>query len=467
MRRDSLRLRLLAAAAGSVVIALALAGLGLTLLFERHVERRVVVELELNLRQLIGHLGRGENGALLLERPLADPRFEEPLSGLYWQIAEEPGGVLLRSRSLWDGTLALPTDRLRTGEVHRHAIDGPGGARLLVLERDIALPPGLGGGAVRAAVALDRGEIHAAGRAFASELAPSLAVLAAVLIAAAWVQVRVGLRPLDAIRRRLAAIRSGTAARLGTDFPDEVRPLAAEVDSLLDTQDATIERARAHAADLAHGLKTPLTVLADDAHQLRTRGEIELGDEISALVESMRHHVERELARARAGVRARGGASQPVFPIVAQVVEVMRRTPKGKELNWHIDIPDDLAVGIDAQDLTEMLGNLAENAAQWARTSVRLRGWQNSEASGLLVFVDDDGPGIPDQEIETVLARGGRLETKPGTGLGLAIVGDLVEAYGGKLTLRRSPLGGLRVELRLPGCQDKASLATPAGVRNS
>ncbi len=461
MKRGSLRLRLLAAGAASILIALALAGLGLTLLFERHVERRVVVELELDLRQLIDHLARGENGALLLDRPVADPRFEAPLSGLYWQITEEPGGIVLRSRSLWDGTLDLPPDRLRTGEVHRHTIAGPGGATLLILERHITLPQSLGGGSVRAAVAIDRGEIHAAGRAFASELAPSLAVLAAVLIAAAWVQVRVGLRPLDAIRRRLTAIRTGGAARLGTDFPDEVQPLAAEVDSLLDTQDATIERARAHAADLAHGLKTPLTVLADGAHQLRTRGEAELSDEVAALVEGMRRHVERELARARAGVRARGGASQPVSPIAAQVVEVMRRTPKGKQLGWHIAIPDDLAVGIDTQDLTEMLGNLVENAAQWARTSVHLRGRQGSDATVLLV--EDDGPGVPDQEIETVLARGGRLDaTKPGAGLGLAIVGDLIEAYGGSLVLGRSPLGGLRAELRLPGCRDRASPGTPA-----
>ena len=465
MTRGSLRLRLLAAGAASILIALALAGLGLTLLFERHVERRVVGELELDLRQLIGHLGRGENGALRLERPLADPRFEEPLSGLYWQITDEPGGNVLRSRSLWDGTLDLPTDRLRTGEVHRHTIAGPGGATLLILERHIALPHSLGGGSVRAAVAIDRGEIHVAGRAFASELVPSLAVLAVILIAAAWVQVRIGLRPLDAIRRRLAAIRTGAAARLGTDFPDEVQPLAAEVDSLLDTQDATIERARAHAADLAHGLKTPLTILADDARQLRTHGEAELADEIAALVEGMRRHVERELARARAGVRARGGASQPVSPIAAQVVEVIRRTPRGKELCWDIDIPSDLAVGIDAEDLAEMLGNLVENAAQWARTCVHLYGWQESDATGLLV--EDDGPGVPDHEIETVLTRGGRLDaTKPGAGLGLAIVGDLVETHGGSLALSRSALGGLRAELRLPGRRDKAGLGTPARALN-
>jgi signal transduction histidine kinase len=463
--RGSLRLRLLAAGAASILIALALAGLGLTLLFERHVERRVVVELELNLRQLIGHLGRGENGALLLERPLADPRFEEPLSGLYWQITDEPSGFVLRSRSLWDGTLGLPTDSLQTGQVHRHTIAGPGGATLLVLERHIALPQVLGGGSVRAAVAIDRSEIHVAGRAFASELVPSLAVLAVVLIAAAWVQVRVGLRPLDAIRRRLAAIRTGAAARLGTDFPDEVQPLAAEVDSLLDTQDATIERARARAADLAHGLRTPLTVLADDAQQLRNRGEAELADEIAALVEGMRRHVERELARTRAGVRARAGASQLVSPIAAQVVEVMRRTPRGKELSWHIDMPSNLAVGIDAQDLAEVLGNLVENAAQWARTSVRLYGWQESDATGLLV--EDDGPGVPDREIETVLARGGRLDaTKPGAGLGLAIVGDLIEACGGSLALSRSALGGLKAELRLPGRRDKAGLGMPARAFN-
>ncbi len=451
MTRGSLRMRLLAAGAASVLIALALAGFGLILLFERHVERRIVAELELNLRQLVGHLGRDQAGALRLERPLADPRFEQPLGGLYWQIVEEPGGTVLRSRSLWDETLDLPAGRLHSGEVHRHAIVGPGAATLLVLERHIALPQTLGGGAVQAAIAIDRGEIHAAGRTFAKDLAPFLAILAAVLVAAGWVQVSVGLRPLDTIRRRLAAIRAGAAARLGASFPEEVQPLAAEVDSLLDSQDATIQRARAHAADLAHGLKTPLTVLAEDARELASRGEAVIGDEIAALVEGMRRHVERELARVRAGVRAYGGASQLVPPIAGQVVEVMRRTPSGRQLRWQIDVPADLAVGVDAQDLAEMLGNLVENAAKWAETSVRLGGWRDGEAAAV-VLVEDDGPGVPEHELAGVLARGGRLDAaKPGAGLGLAIVGDLVEAYGGSLALARSSLGGLKAELRLPG----------------
>jgi signal transduction histidine kinase len=458
--RGSLRVRLLAAGAGSILIALALAGVGLTLLFERHVERRVVAELELTLRQLIGHLGQDADGGLQLERPLADPRFEQPLSGLYWQVMKQPSGPVLRSRSLWDETLDLPADRLPTPEVHRHVIRGPGGAALLVVERSVDLPARAGGGTIRAAVAVDRAEIHAAGRAFAGELAPSLALLFAALLAAAWVQVSVGLRPLDTIRRKLAAIRAGAAARMGRDFPDEVRPLAAEVDSLLAAQEASLERARAHAADLAHGLKTPLTVLADDARQLRARGEKELADEISTLTGGMHRHVERALARARSGARGRGGAAQPVSPVAAQVVEVMRRTPRGRGLRWRIDVPADLLVRVDAQDLTEMLGNLVENAGKWARTEVRLSGQRDDETASLVV--EDDGPGVPEEELATVLARGGRLDaSKPGAGLGLAIVGDLVEAYGGSLSLGRSLLGGLRVDLRLPGRRDGAVPGLP------
>jgi signal transduction histidine kinase len=458
--RGSLRVRLLAAGAGSILIALALAGVGLTLLFERHVERRVIAELEANLRQLIGHLGHDPGGALRLERPLTDPRFERPLSGLYWQIIQQPPGPVLRSRSLWDETLDLPADRLLASGVHRHVIRGPGGAVLLVVERSVELPARAGGGTIRSVVATDRAEVRAAGRAFAGELAPSLALLCAVLLAAAWVQVSVGLRPLDTIRRKLAAIRAGAAARMGEDFPDEVRPLAAEVDSLLAARDTSLERARAHAADLAHGLKTPLTVLADDARQLRARGQVEFADENSSLAEGMHRHVERALARARSGAGARGGANQPVSPVAARVVEVMRRTPRGRDLQWRIDVPADLSAGVDGQDLTEMLGNLLENAGKWARTEVRLSGRRDDGAAVLVV--EDDGPGVPEEELATVLARGGRLDAaKQGTGLGLAIVGDLVEAYGGSLSLGRSRLGGLRLELRLPGRRGEAVPGLP------
>jgi signal transduction histidine kinase len=448
MRQGSLRLRLLAAGAASIILALTIAGFGLLLLFERHVERRMAAELGSYLNQLVSNLARAEDGPLEVRTPPAEPRFLQPLSGLYWQIAE-PNGSVLRSRSLWDATLDLPADALTDADVHQHTIPGPGGALLLAVERRIALPASLGGGTVRATVALDRAEVHSAGRAFASDLVPSLALLAAVLIAAAWVQVGVGLRPLDAVRRRLAQVRSGETARLGTAFPDEVRPLASEVDHLLDAQERTIAQARARAADLAHGLKTPLTVLSADAEELRARGDTQLADEIETLATGMRRHVERELVRARTGIRTQTGPDQPLGPVVEQVVEVLRRTPQGQKQSWEIDGVGEISVRMDAQDLTEILGNLAENAAAWAASTVRIEG--RREGDGMMLRVADDGPGIPEEQIDTVLARGGRLdETRPGTGLGLAIVGDLVEAYGGSLSLRRSSLGGLLAEVRLP-----------------
>lgn len=449
MTQGSLRLRLLAAGAASVILALTIAGFGLLLLFERHVERRMAAELGSHLNQLVGSLARSGDGTLEVGAPPAEPRFLQPLSGLYWQVTGEGTGTALRSRSLWDAMLLLPPDAPAAAEVHQHTIPGPDGASLLAVERRIALPASLGGGTVRAAVALDRAEVHAAGLAFASDLVPSLALLAAVLIAAAWVQVGVGLRPLDAVRRRLAQVRSGEAARLGEAFPDEVRPLTAEVDHLLDAQEKAITRARARAADLAHGLKTPLTVLSADAEQLRARGDTHLADEIEILAAGMRRHVERELARVRTGLRARSGPAEPVRPVIKQVVGVLRRTPQGRKLSWEIDAADGLRVRMDAQDLAEILGNLAENAAIWAAGAVRIAGRRDGDT--VTLRVEDDGPGVPEEQIDNVLARGGRLdETRPGTGLGLAIVGDLAEAYGGTLSLRRSSLGGLLAEVRLP-----------------
>ncbi|MCC2652662.1 MAG: sensor histidine kinase, partial [Microvirga sp.] len=425
--------------------------------FERHVERRMALELEVHLRQLVSGLGRRTDRSLEVARPPAEARFQEPLSGLYWQIVVEPNGPVLRSRSLWDMTLNLPTDHLADADVHQHTISGPGRSSLLAVERSVALPANLGGARIRAAVAVDRSEIHAAGRAFAADLVPSLALLAAFLVAAAWVQVAVGLRPLDAVRRRLHHVRAGREARLGTAFPDEVRPLAAEVDHLLDAQEAAIARARARAADLAHGLKTPLTILASDAEELRKRGETDIADEIATVTDGMRRHVERELVRARAGMRARVGALQSVRPVLDQVVAVLRRTPRGHPLDWEIAVGDDLAVPVDAQDMAEIIGNLGENAAKWAASRVRVEGrW---EGGAVNFSVEDDGPGVPEDQIGTVLARGGRLdEAQPGTGLGLAIVRELTEAYGGSLSLQRSSLGGLSAEVRFPSkAEERAS----------
>ncbi|GIK95937.1 MAG: histidine kinase [Alphaproteobacteria bacterium] len=446
MTRGSLRLRLLVAAALSVAAALALSAAGLTLLFERHVERRVAAELEHHLDRIIGAIEPDTDGGLTVSADPTDPRFARPLSGLYWQVETEAG--LLRSRSLWDAALTLPADELADGAVHQHRIAGPGGADLLAVERRVGLPARLGGGAARAVVAVDRAEIAAASRAFAADLLPYLAIVGALLIAAAYVQVAVGLRPLAAVRDRLAAIGGGAARRLGRSFPDEILPLAAEVDALLEAREAQLDKARARAADLAHGLKTPLQVLAGDVERLRRMGEIELAADVEAVATAMRRHVDRELARARMAAGA-PNARAKVAEVAGRVTAVVARTPDGARLGWRVEIDPALVARIDPDDLAEALGNLLENAARHARSAVGISATGGAGRTGIVVR--DDGPGIPPERLQDALARGGRVdESGGGAGLGLAIVQDIAEAWGGRLEIRTTA-SGLEAELILPG----------------
>lgn len=445
MSRGSLRLRLFFAGAVSIAVALALAAAGLTALFERHVERRIVAELHTDLDQLVAGLGLAPDGALTLTRPLADPRFDRPLSGLYWQI--DADGALLRSRSLWDTALALPADEPGVADVHVHTLPGPGGASLLVVERRILLPENLGGKPIRVAVAIDTADVRRATRGFASDLLPYLALVTLLLVAAAWTQVTIGLRPLKSVRDRLAAIRSGDAERLGTGFPDEVRPLAAEVDLLLESRERQVARARARAADLAHGLKTPLQVLEGDIDRLRRKGETAIAEEIALSADAMRRHVERELTRTRiaAGLHH---AEARVGEVVERVIAVVRRAPDAERIAWTVDEAPGVTAMIDPDDLAELAGNLLENAARHAagRVTVTVR----REGEEIALSVCDDGPGIPEERLAEALSRGGRLDSAgPGAGLGLAIVHDIAEAYGATVTIaNRHPGLDVRVRLR-------------------
>jgi signal transduction histidine kinase len=446
---SSVRLRLLAAGAVSIAAALVLAGIGLAVLFERHVERRAVAELSAHLDQVIAGLDRDAEGILIETRLPADPRFGQPLSGLYWQVEAEAEGTVLRSRSLWDARLTLPNDVLADGHIHEHPLTGPTGASLLVLERRVTLPGRLGGGSVRAAVALDRAELTAARAAFVTDLLPYLAVLGLGLMLASWLQITVGLRPLATIRARVEAVRSGRATRLGTSFPDEVRPLAGEVDDLLAAREEDVRRARARAADLAHGLKTPLQVLAGDVERLRARGETREADEIERVAAAMRRHVDRELARARLAAGVTPATCRPA-EVAARVVGVVRRTPDGARLAWRTDIPADLIAPIDGDDLTESLGALIENAARHAASAVTLQGGRDGE--GVFLTIGDDGPGIPADRRAAMLERGGRLDTHgDGSGLGLPIAQDILAAWGGTLALEDAPGGGLVVRVTLAG----------------
>jgi signal transduction histidine kinase len=268
MTIGSLRLRLLLAGIASTIVALAIAAYGLTVLFERHVERRIDAELSVYLNQLTAHLERSQNGEIKLATPPADPRFEVPLSGLYWQIIHEQKGTVLRSRSLWDSDLALPANDAVDDQIHHHRVPGPGNTALYLLQRRVELPARMGGGTARIAVAWDAAEIGNAVRGFAFDLTPLLALIGVLLTAAAWVQVTIGLRPLSTIRTRLADIRSGRSNALGSSFPDEVRPLAHEIDGLIAARDAELARAKTRAGDLAHGIRTPLQVLQSEIEKI-------------------------------------------------------------------------------------------------------------------------------------------------------------------------------------------------------
>jgi len=456
MSLASLRLRLLVGAAAFVLAALALSALGLTALFERHVTRWLDGELSNHLEQLIAGIDKGINGNLQIVRPPADPRFQNALSGLYWQVDIEPSGPILRSRSLWDFEMALPAGRNTDDDAHHYRLSGPGDQMLYVLQRRIELPTRLGGEAARVAVAINEAYLGAAVRRFASALLPFLGVLAFLLMAAAWAQVRIGLRPLAAVRRKLADIGSGEKRRLGDDFPDEVKPLAEEIDALLDARERQLAKARDRAADLAHGLKTPLQVLSAEAERLNARGEVEIANVIDEICTTMRRHVERELTRARSGAND-GNAAAGIDTVAQRIVRVMERTPEGKHIVWGIDMPPGIKARIDPEDLTEALGNLVENAARHARSAVIIRA--RPENGAVVISVIDDGPGIPPSRANEVLRRGRRLDASGSAGLGLAIVGDIADAWGGTLSVE-VPERGCHISLRLlspePGAQGLA-----------
>ncbi|SFK81596.1 ATP-binding protein [Methylocapsa palsarum] len=457
MSRRSLRLRLLALALASISGALVISGVGLIVLFRRHVEQRIDRELETYVRQIGGNIAFGPQGAVIIPRQLADPRFEQPLSGLYWQVTDEANGSVLRSRSLWDARLELPEDVLGDTGVHRHLIPGPGRAKLIVRERKVTYAAPEGQRRLRIAVAVDSADVRAAAQTFARDLAPSLAVLGLTLFAAAWLQVWLGLRPLEAVRRGVAAIRSGARRRLPADYPDEVMPLVEEVNVLLDAQDKAIERARAAAGDLAHGLKTPLTVLGADARALRERGEDKVADSIEELTESMRRHIERALAFAR--LRRSRSASLPLAPLIERLAAVIRKTPTGEPLHWDVDIPAPLRVAVDQDDLAELFGNLLENAAKWAAFRVRVSASVNATTAD--IAIEDDGPGIPKAAREAVLRRGVRLDHgTPGSGLGLAIAREVLDGCGGALRLEESALGGLQAIVTLPSAPNPGGSGT-------
>jgi signal transduction histidine kinase len=445
MMGNSIRIRLWSAATISILIALAIAGIGLRFLFERHVERRVVSELTVDLNELISATSFPGAGKLSVTPVFTDPRFKTPLSGYYWQVEDIASGELTRSRSLWDATIAKPADQSGDGSVHVEEMAGPDGTIAIAVTRKITEPNGR---SFRATVMEDHRTIQTSVSEYVRELAPAIVLLACVLTAAFFTQITVGLTPLAKLRSAVSDVIGRRTARLDGSAPSEVQPLADEINRLLEMQERALARARSRATDLAHGLKTPLQVLAADIRLLRQKGEADLANEIEKSLATIRRHIDVELARARLAPDITGKTECGVLDIAESIVGVVERTPRGRRLQFAVDVAEALAAPVDEGDLSEILGNLIENAARFAKISVRVEG--SFSEGGVVIVVADDGPGIPDADRKLALSRGVQLDRKSGgNGLGLAIVSDIVDAYGGRLNLTDGK-PGLTVTIFLP-----------------
>ncbi|MCP3969770.1 MAG: HAMP domain-containing histidine kinase [Rhodobacteraceae bacterium] len=440
--RSSLKLRLTVAAAVSTLAALFATALLLTQLFRAYFEERINAELESYLVQLTSQAGLDANGEVTVSE-LADPRFSEPLSGYYWQI-QAPDMPVVLSQSFWSEPLELYRPA-QLGQVSIRTTASGDGTRLQTGSWLITLQHDGTDQELFLTVAIDLAQVESSISGFSRNVWVAMAVLGTFLIVAAWVQVRVGLLPFERIRAEVNRVRERPDTRLSQEHPTELEPLVAEVNSLLDHQQDTIEAARAHASTLAHGLKTPLTVMRALSEDLKKHDHPLISAEIDGQVDNMHHLVERELARTRDQVPARDAWCR-ARPVVDNVVKVFqRRLGKGR-LTWHIDVADTARCPFDEYALTELLGNLIDNASKWAENEIWVS--VHEGRTGGYIEVCDDGHGVADADLASALDRGTRLDNSvSGHGLGLAIVMDMAEQRGAHFHIGNRPEGGLRASV--------------------
>jgi signal transduction histidine kinase len=455
LRRPSLVRSLIWMAAVLGLIALVTAGGAMTWFFQHSAVSRVDATLNEKFDDLLSGttVEVYPEGPQVIAPALTDPAALRAYSGHYWEIAEpdNKGGlhIIVTSRSLFDGEIKPPAEGvagLKPGARIYYDSVGPNKDRVRVLARAALLP-----NYPRPVVFLtaeDRTALDHDSRRFAELALIALALVASLLIGGVVLQVRVGLRPLFRLQDQVADVRKGKADRVATDYPVELAPLAGELNALLDHNQDVVERQRTHVGNLAHALKTPLSVMQAEAEQ---RPNDPLAEVVARQALTMREQVDHHLRRARAAARAQGlGERTEVAPVLDELSRTLERIfgERGVTIDWDAD--DDLVFRGERQDLLELIGNVMENACKWCRR--RVRAVAEPDGPGFLkVTVADDGPGLPEDQRAAVLRRGERLdENAPGSGLGLSIVEELAKAYGGAVSLGQSAWGGLLVELRLP-----------------
>ena len=442
-RGGSLTRRMIGVAAIWIGVLLLIGGYALDRVLSRSIVDNFDQQLEYVLNAMIAASEIGPDGEVRFSRPPADQRFLEPYSGAYFQISGK-GQDTFPSRSLWDRRLATDGNH-QDIELHKRDSFEFEGEPLRILERDVVLP----GSQVRwrFQVAQSRDAIDGQIRELRATLVRSFAALGLGLLVLAALQAFYGLWPLRRVRQEVVAIRSGTQTRIAEDFPREINPLVDEINELLAHSEAQAEEARRHAGNLAHALKTPLTVINNAA----TANSDDLAMTVIREASVMRRQVDHHLARARAiGRRASAQARATVWTSVQAVERAVTTLYE----NVTIDVAGDKSaqVRVERQDLDEMLGNLVENAAKYGNGRVFVT-VEPPENGTVAILIEDDGPGIPAEQRAELFTRGTRLDTtgKPGTGLGLAIVRDVAEIYGGSVHLEESEdLGGVLARLTLP-----------------
>ena len=452
----SLTRRLIWLASAWILLALVVAALFLTQAFQESALRRLGNVLSETIDEIVVAAARTPQGEAVPQ--IQDARTLRLLSGKYWAIAREgPDGRLImleRSQSLWNADLDTPEDLPEKldaafGDVISFDARGPKGEPLRAAASMKSIPrydeP------VIFLAALDRSNIDADTRQFATVTWIALLVMGFGLVSAVFIQVQVGLRPLYELRNEIADVRKGKAARIGRSYPVEIQPLAEQVNRLLDHNQEVVDRQRTHVGNLAHALKTPISVMMAEAGT----ADGALPELVRRQTRVMQGQVDHHLRRARAAARAAHGLGEKtdvpeVLDELAVMIEQVFRD-KAVEIDWRA--PDGLAFLGERQDLQEILGNLIENAAKFSRRRVRVSAGPDG-LGRLVTVIEDDGPGLPEAARAEVLKRGARLdEDAPGSGLGLSIVDDLTRAYGGRLTLGDSDMGGLKVVLELPAAE--------------
>ncbi|WP_137388042.1 ATP-binding protein [Rhodoligotrophos defluvii] len=455
MRLNSLTFRLIASAALVSLIIILAAGILLQSLFQNAVERNFDARLQAVLDGLLASVELTEDGKLTLRETLADSRFGLPLSGWYWQVsAVNNPEQSLPSDSLLEQRLEIPPgalDQRDENGLARFYLSDADGHRLRAIEQRYRL---FGSDEPYSfVVAGNFDELRSEISAFTNTLVLVLSLLGLGLVAAIFVQVRYGLRPMRKLQGEIGAIRAGFANRITGSFPVEIQDIAQELNALIQSNTEVIERARTQVGNLAHALKTPLSVMTNEANA--TPGP--LSAKVLEQLGVMRDQVNLYLDRARLAARAQSlGAVTEIAPVIEALVRTLHRINADRTIDVKVDCPKSLRFRGERQDLEEMIGNLLDNAFKWTRSAIAVKAFPLPPRSGergnwLLVEVHDDGPGLPPERRADALKRGYRLdETKPGSGLGLSIVSEAAGMYGGSLSLETSPLGGLLVVLRLP-----------------